>query len=156
VRAQEYIKELELKAHKTEGQVAHFKTKAESLDFDRKYEKELEHMRKKYDDKCSEMMVLVKRLNVLAAFKNKTQSSHPLKETRTSESRDVSPVPSTSVLKRKMKSSYKALCTQDIHMAAPAFPRRVIERSKSTERIQTRPSRASSRLRGNMSGTVKK
>lgn len=154
LRAQEYIKELEAKLLQQESQVAQLLSRSESVDFDHKRGNELEFMRKKYDDKCSEMLGLVKRLNSLTAFKNKMMSSQPLKETRTVESRDASPMPAASLLKRKIKT-YKALYANDIHIA-PTATKRVIERSKSTERLQSKTSRSSSRLRGNMSSTVKK
>jgi hypothetical protein len=152
-RAKEHIKELEQKVLLHEAQLS---TRTVNLDSDRRLEKEMEALRKKYDDKCSEMKSLIKRLNSLTAFKNKVVSSRTLKESAT-ESRDVSPMPSTSVLKQKIKS-YKALNAKELTgTAGPSLIRRVIERSKSTERLQGKASRASSRSRGgDLSSTVRR
>jgi chromosome segregation ATPase len=153
-RAKEYIKELEQKVLLHEAQLG--TRTAANVDLDRRLEKEMEALRKKYDDKCSEMKSLIKRLNSLTAFKNKVISSKTLKESAT-ESRDVSPMPSTSVLKQKIKS-YKALNAKELTgTAGPSLIRRVIERSKSTERLQGKTSRASSRSRGgDLSSTVRR
>jgi hypothetical protein len=107
---------------------------------------EMAALRRKYEDKCSEMMRLVKYLNTLIAFKNKT-----LKDNRTpSRSREASPL-------RVKKRSSKALNQKDFYVPEPSLARRVIQRSSSTERLQSKTtSRASSRSRGCLSSTARK
>lgn len=151
--SQGYIKELESKLLQQETKFAKLLSRPESVNLDAKHERELDAIKKKYDDKCSEMSGLVKRLNSLIAFKKKVLNSASLKDSRTAESRDVSPLPVSSVLKKKLKA-YKSNYGNDIHMSPSKT--RPIERSKSTERLQSRTSRASSRSRGNLSSTVRK
>lgn len=150
-QAQQLVKDLQAKARNQEAKITQLVSRPDSAFVDRNIERELESMRKKYDDKCSEMIGLVKRINSLAATKSKPTSAHQLKESKTVDARDVSPVPSTTGLKHKMRS-YKALHTVD---SQPTLLRQSIERSKSTERLQSKNTRAPSRIRGALSSTVK-
>lgn len=152
-QAKVYIIELEQKCLKLEAKLGQGQVGSGRVSQDSKYEKELEYIRKKYEDKCIEMLGMVKRLNSLSAFRNKSKNSHLLKETLLPENRDITPSPG-SINSYQLRSA-KALHDRDIHMEPGLIRRKPIARSKSTERLSGRVNRSSSRLKSNMSSSIR-
>jgi DNA repair exonuclease SbcCD ATPase subunit len=147
-RAKEYIKDLEKKCLRLETQLSHARSRTDNSNFDSRLEKELEYLRKRYDDKCSEMVGMARKLSSLSALKSRP--SYAVKDSQ--ESRDTLPV---SSLKSKLKT-FRKFNADDLHFTALAVQKKQLERSKSTERLSGRMYRSPSRSKANLSSTIRK
>jgi predicted RNase H-like nuclease (RuvC/YqgF family) len=126
-RAKGSAKELEVRCHQLETALE--KTKARDLHLDSR-QHEVDYLRKRYDDKCSEMTSMAKRYNSLATLKHKAAQSQ-IKDASTKESRDTTPrltIPAMNTKSRVFKS---------IKSKESAFKEQMV-RSKSTERLSGR------------------
>lgn len=120
VRAQDSAKELEIRCQQLE--TALLKTKAREPHLDSR-QSEMEYLLKRYDDKCTEVVSMVKRFNSLVTLKHKGAQ---LKDSK--ESRDTTPRLTMPALNSKSKV-FKYIKSKE------SANKEEMVRSKSTERL---------------------
>lgn len=146
LKAKDQVQELEKKCGLLEAKLIQALNRAELRS---NHDIKFEALRKKYEEKCADMVLLVKKLNSSAL---KVKNYHSLKETLVHDTRRNTPLKG-SILKQQLS---KVLHTQVIHFPAAPIRHKSVERSKSTERLHGQFSRNSSKLRGELSGTLRK